>query len=96
MLAYKTYSNQTDLKRDQAAHFRAAITRGQTQPPPRLTVDLADCLDINCVAMGQLALGHLHGIAEELVFTCRSGKSASGVQRVGDKGIWIVAIAGAW
>ena len=44
--------------------------------------------------MGQLALGHSHGIAEELAFTCRSGKSASGGQRVGDKGIWIVAIAG--
>ncbi|CAG7562035.1 unnamed protein product [Fusarium equiseti] len=38
---------------------------------PRLATDLAGWLDTNRVAMGQLALESLHGIAEELAYTCR-------------------------
>jgi len=92
MIAYQAYSTQNDLKREQVALFRASITRGPTQPPPRLAADLGEWLDRHRLAMGQLALEHLHGIAEELAFTCRSDKSASGGQRVGDKGVLIVAI----
>ena len=87
MLAYRAYSNQTDLKRDQAAHFRATITGGQTQPSPRLAA---------------LPPSSHNGTFGPITFTwhrrraclCRRGESASGDQRVGDKGICIVAIAG--
>ena len=60
MIAYQAYRAQTALKEDQAAKFRDLV--------PVVGIKL---LRGKHQTLGHLALEELHGIAEELAYTCR-------------------------